>query len=359
MAINPTVQPGDPGHAAHHRALATKANQLDDLVASGRLSETALNSTIAGTPGRRGYRDPEALEFTRFSGNPVLTQAAQNPKVGAASPTTAASIYWPWIIKVGDLYYLYYSTNHGGGGIWLAIAPAITGPWVGQGRVYVDATSGSSTETPSVLWNEDESLFFMYYQQEGASGANGTQSTILATSPDGITWTRVGIVLDIPSGNKVPGDGHTGYFVPFRLGKEWYGYSLYGGGNYPHFALWRSRDGRTWVRDPELLRYGTDQLDENMLVNWNSGGVVQLNGRLWWIGLATTFVSGGGTKDGRIIAAPLSSNMRSLQGRPKTLLYPPVSPETTNLQSLFATVDNGKVVIMYQTGTSFNVAVSN
>ena len=45
MTINPTVQPGEAGHAAHHRALAAKVNTHDDLVTTGRLSVPELEGT--------------------------------------------------------------------------------------------------------------------------------------------------------------------------------------------------------------------------------------------------------------------------------------------------------------------------
>lgn len=52
--------------------------------------------------------------------------------------------------------------------------------------------AGDQAETPSVVWNEETSKFHMYFQQE-AAGLN--QSTFLATSPDGITWTGVSMVI--------------------------------------------------------------------------------------------------------------------------------------------------------------------
>lgn len=46
MPIDEDVVPGQSGHASHHNQLATKANELDTLVTSGRLSESGLNTTI-------------------------------------------------------------------------------------------------------------------------------------------------------------------------------------------------------------------------------------------------------------------------------------------------------------------------
>lgn len=332
--------------------------------------QQAALDALRYTPATRDLAAPDTLTLTRLSGNPVLTQAAQNPAAGAAVPTTAGSLYWPWVVDARaalggaalNEWYLYYSTDHDAtGGIWLATAPGPTGPWTGRGRVYLDTVSGSSTETPSVLWNPDESLFFMYYQQSAAGGANGAQSTVLATSPDGITWTRVGVAVDIPAGGKVPGDGHTGYFRPFRVGRQWFAHHLYGGGDYSHSALSYSPDGRTWDTDPRLLRYGADQFDDalDFQISWNSGNVVSWRGQLWWIGIGANFTSGGAAKVARTIAAPLSRDLRSLVGKPAVLLYPTVGAnESTNYRSLHAFVDRtGRLVVLYQCDNNFNAAV--
>lgn len=46
MPISEDVVPGQSGHASHHNQLAVKANELDELVTSGRLSEDELNTTF-------------------------------------------------------------------------------------------------------------------------------------------------------------------------------------------------------------------------------------------------------------------------------------------------------------------------
>ena len=47
MAIDETVVPGESNHAQHHRDLAVKANELDALTSTGRLSEAELSATYA------------------------------------------------------------------------------------------------------------------------------------------------------------------------------------------------------------------------------------------------------------------------------------------------------------------------
>ncbi|PQP80446.1 hypothetical protein C0Q44_27060 [Paenibacillus sp. PCH8] len=153
-------------------------------------------------------------------------------------------------------YYATYSTNHNRiGGIGLAYSNSPTGPWTKHGQVYLDTVVGNSTETPFVIWNDEEQLFFMYYQQNGL-GIN--QSTALATSVDMINWTRVGLILDKPPG--FPGDGHTGYFSCFRNGGKWIGFSVMGGGDFGRKCIWHSHDGRSWLADPRPLMGGMMRL---------------------------------------------------------------------------------------------------
>lgn len=64
MAINENPQPGAGGHTAHHSALAQKANQLDTIVTSGRLSDGNLSIKIADVVPAAG-----APYFSKGQGN--------------------------------------------------------------------------------------------------------------------------------------------------------------------------------------------------------------------------------------------------------------------------------------------------
>lgn len=319
--------------------------------------------------GLIGYSERVLPTLVRRSGNPTFSAAAQNPSGTALSPTTSGSIYWPYIVDVAatgissplDSFYMYYSTDHdaGAGGIWLATGPSPYGPWTGRGRVYVDTVSGSQSETPSVIWNDDESLFFMYYQQASVASSNAIQSTCLATSPDGINWTRVGLAVIPQATAYFAGDKHNGYFRPFRIGRMWYAYHLLGGGNYPRFGMSISSDGRTWFIHPKTLSYGDDQFTDGRRIEWNSGDVVLWRGQLWWVGMASNFTSGSTPKDARVVIAPLADDMRHLLGRPQVQLYPTSgSNESTNYRSLQAFVWNGKLIVTYQCDSYFNVATA-
>ncbi|MDZ0955025.1 hypothetical protein M2T00_10500, partial [Klebsiella pneumoniae] len=253
---------------------------------------------------------------------PTLTKPLTAP-VFSKSDQAAISIYWPWlfdatVIGVNKIY-LYYSTdhaaNHADSGIYLASADDISGPWTQHGRVYRDDVSGEQSETPSVVWDEKNNRMVMYYQQAGVG--TGQQSTLWATSTDGFNWVRQGIATQMMSTGQ-PGDGHTGYFKPFRFAGSMYGYSLYGGTDRGRYAIWRGSDFGTWTPDPRLIGKMPDkcmnlpQYENGWFPKIFVGDVINWNGSPWWIGLVGPSTAGGGSNAHRICAAPLREDLRNL-----------------------------------------------
>ncbi|MBT8461718.1 MAG: hypothetical protein KJO44_04275 [Gemmatimonadetes bacterium] len=121
-----------------------------------------------------------------------------------------------------------------------------------EGALFVDSVQGCGTETPHV--NAIGAKLWMSYHN---LGAGNSQSTLLAISSDGVNFERVhglqnSVILDYDPAEH-PGDGHTGCFRwgvnPLLAWKYRYiGYSLHGGGQDPHSALWGSNDVLHWKR---------------------------------------------------------------------------------------------------------------
>lgn len=88
MPIDEDVVPGQSGHASHHNQLAMKANELDDLVTTGRLSEDELNTTIDGrvdevVPSVVAEVAPRALGYTvAYLGDSKPTYGNGNASAG-------------------------------------------------------------------------------------------------------------------------------------------------------------------------------------------------------------------------------------------------------------------------------------
>ena len=195
-------------------------------------------------------------------------------------------------------YALYFSTDHdpGEGGIWLYIcdgAPSDPRSWRSYDEaaaaggfdhvpdrpaanpIFRDTVQGAGhTETPHA--HVIDGTVYMTYHK---NGIEGTQRTLLATSADGVRFDRIGgradsVVLRYPPGER-PGDGHTGYFRwapnPFPgIAQRYVGYSLHGGGDQYHSALWASDDAVDWqVLDVLRPREGHAMPEEDKILIWH------------------------------------------------------------------------------------------
>ncbi|NKB70299.1 MAG: hypothetical protein GKR89_24780 [Candidatus Latescibacteria bacterium] len=173
-------------------------------------------------------------------------------------------------------YALYFSTDHhpGEGGIWLYLCdgvPSQAANWlsydeaVARGAfdhlpqkpaanpIFVDAVQGDGhTETPHAHI-VDGTVYMSYHK----NGIDSSQATLLATSADGVNFARINGPADSvilrydPTVD--PGDGHTGYFRwgvnPFAgIAQQYVGYSLHGGGDDYHSAIWASDNAVQWQR---------------------------------------------------------------------------------------------------------------
>lgn len=225
---------------------------------------------------------PKKTPATRAEANEVLTHFSFKKRgklisrpVGMPEPGP----YYTCLVKMDQVdrfpyeYALYFSTDHdrGKGGIWLYVGsgdPTAPNSWksydqaVADGEfdylpekpaanpIFFDGVQGRQTETPHA--NVIDGTVYMTYHNVGAGHC---QSTLLATSPDGVNFTRINgkddsVILDYDP-KKEPGDGHTGYLRwrlnPFPdVNYKYVGYSLHGGGDNFHGAMWASNDAIHW-----------------------------------------------------------------------------------------------------------------
>jgi hypothetical protein len=233
-------------------------------IAALALSGAEAQKEEPPAPGRESAR----FSFTRNGA--LFNTPADMPGPGP---------YYTCLVKMDGVagfpfdYALYFSTDHQEkGGIWLYICkgtPSEARNWksydqaVADGDfdhlrekpaknpVYSDTVQGFSSETPHA--NVIGGKVFMTYHNVLGGGLG--QATLLATSPDGVNFSRIHGADDSVV---LKGSDHTGYFrwAPNRFSgirHQYVGYSLYGGGADYHSALWVSDDAIHWKRD-QILR---------------------------------------------------------------------------------------------------------
>jgi len=97
----------------------------------------------------------------------------------------------------------------------------------------------------------------------------------MATSEDGVNFSRINgdrdsVILDYEDG---PGNGHTGYFRwtlnPFSgLEHKYVGYSLHGGGDNSHSAMWASNDAISWDRLEVFNHIEGHAIENGRFIKW-------------------------------------------------------------------------------------------
>ena len=221
----------------------------------------------------------------------------------APSEMPTAGPYYTTLVSMKDVesfpyeYALYFSTDHedGPGGVWLSVCndlPTDARNWKSYDEVvaagdfdylkdkpvgnpiYCDPVQGTGhTETPHV--NVVDRTVFMTYHK---NGIEGTQRTLLATSGDGVNFARINgdddsVVLRYDNKESV-GDGHTGYFRwapnPFSgVDHKYVGYSLHGGGDDYHSAIWVSDDAVKWDKLEVFTPVEGLAVEDDRMIIWH------------------------------------------------------------------------------------------
>lgn len=132
---------------------------------------------------------PDGYTFTKFTGSPVLTASGVGfDSLGAAQPA---------LVKVGAEWVMYYNARQfpgwgPGESIGKATADSLTGTWERSSDPVL--TLGPPGEwdcgliTPNGVFSLDTGGFIMFYY--ASVDFNGFWLMGMATSPDGITWTK-------------------------------------------------------------------------------------------------------------------------------------------------------------------------
>ncbi len=170
-------------------------------------------------------------------------------------------------------YYLYYAPHDAPGGICLACADELEGPWHEYERNPIIAADWpphhrvSHVSSPHAVWNSEEQHLFLYYH-----GENDT--TRLAVSTDGVHFEYNGSVVDTTMFEA--GLTEASYARVFRhtTASAQGPYFMFIMGNCKGsrniYRAW-SPDGRRWETDPSPFitpPAGTNQMGPGSLFEW-------------------------------------------------------------------------------------------
>jgi hypothetical protein len=151
-------------------------------------------------------------------------------------------------------YYMYYAPHDAPGGICLAYADVVEGPWIEYGenplfgRKWAPHYEVSHISSPHVIWMEEAKKFYLYFH-----GENDT--TRVATSEDGIHFTYEKVVVSTAMFDGICESSYARVF-PCASGPEGTRFVMLFMGNNEGtrriYAAW-SRDGLTFEAQKKPL----------------------------------------------------------------------------------------------------------
>lgn len=144
-------------------------------------------------------------------------------------------------------WYMYYSPHNSPGGICLATADNLEGPWSEYphnpliGKIWDPHYSVSHVASPHPLWIEAEKRLFLYFHGENTT-------TRLATSADGLSFQYEGVAADVTGFDDISECSYARVFAhPLPDRGAQYVLIMMGNnrGTRRLYLAW-SPDGRTW-----------------------------------------------------------------------------------------------------------------
>jgi hypothetical protein len=194
------------------------------------------------------------------------------------------------------------------------------------------------------------------YFHSAQSHPNEAQTSYWIKSNDGINWEdNPKKLLDIDM-SKVEGDGHNGYFYPFKYKGKLVAYHLFGGGDNPKFGISFAKNPYKWKTDHNQL--GFCCLKNNRYMSWNHCTIINICDKDWLIGINTNFVSGKTPKDAYVAIVEMK-NLYTPIGEPKKLFDLDSKYESPNIRQVYCLQENNKIYVYYQCDNILNCATIN
>jgi len=198
-----------------------------------------------------------SLCFRRYGGNPILD-------VGPSGAWDSKISGDPSVIKIGETYHMYYY-GHDGADYRLGLAQSddlLKWDKYADNPILGPGPSGSWDEggcwKPSVVFNPADEKYYMFYT---GRNPDGDYVIGVATSEDGLTWTKCDnnpLLAD----NETPGWAHAPEVVFYPEDKHWYMYYYNGNGV---VKLARSPDLLSWTIQGKVLEGKDGEWDAGLL----------------------------------------------------------------------------------------------
>lgn len=294
---------------------------------------TAGTARAAGPAGMPTYR--------------YLRDAIILPRVPAHNPTN--EFIFPCIRGVYDKisgsrarYYLYYAPHDAPGGICVAFADSLAGPFHEYaGNPLIDkalpAATVSHVSSPHVIWDAATQQFFCYFHGENTT-------TRVARSRDGLNFTDETPIL---STRLVSGTSETSYARVFE-------HTLPGRNNKYVMIFMGVRSGRRIFYGWSPNGWGNWQFSSTPLVNPEPDGLTDISGPTLVKRNGTTYVAYHGN-DGRMRITEVGNefNRENHLG----VFHSPIAADEGRVASPSFGTENGAEYMFYEAGPRLSARI--
>jgi uncharacterized repeat protein (TIGR01451 family) len=208
---------------------------------------TIVNSAVISGGGEIVTRtaivnvDGQICSLTKHTGNPVLS-------VGADGSWDDDDVWGPAVLKEGGSYKMWYAGDEGSNPSQIGMATSTNGiTWTKEAANPVLSPS-QSWETNGVMATSvisDSGLYKMWY-----TGYNSEWVARIgyATSPDGVNWTKSGVVLDVGTSGSWE-DEDVGEATVIKDGGTYHTWYTGRDGMTSRIGYATSSDGINWTKD--------------------------------------------------------------------------------------------------------------
>lgn len=236
------------------RQLAVDIGKPGSLDSAHAYSSSVIREEQGYTMWYGGY-DGENWRILRATSSDAKNWAKQGVALNLGEPGNfdSVQVVYPYVIKVGDTYKMWYAANDGTKHWRIGYAASVDGIIFKERQLALDVSPAAGldsehVQSPVVL--KQGSVYIMWYA--GFGGYPPAWRILRATSLDGISWQKQGLALD----RGTAGDNDSANLLP--------GTVIYNNKE-GKFTMWYWAQGSNWRIMQAVSKNGID---------WEKKGVV-------------------------------------------------------------------------------------